>query len=181
MRIKILLTIVLTSFFIISCTKQDEPLSEPLELEVLQAYSGVWDAEIEVCPNGPDSAAIKFTGVETIVPYGEYWIASDFDSYFMEDTIKVHSIVGYDLDRKKLVGMIIDHGPYPAYMTGEYDKAANTVHWVTEAKGMDGTPMTQQTAITQSDPDERILVLTVPGKAQNELKKFMEIRFIRQK
>ena len=95
----------------LSCIAQEEPKSKPIELEVLKASIGVWDAEIEVWPEGPDSPSIKFKGVETNRPYGEYWIASDFDSEFMGQTMKVHSIVGYDLDQKKMVGTVIDHGP----------------------------------------------------------------------
>ena len=100
--------------FAFSCMAQEKPKSNPIEFEVLQASIGVWDAEIEVWPEGPDAPSIKFKGVETNRAYGEHWIASDFDSEFMGQTMKVHSIVGYDLDRKKMVGTVIDHGPYAA-------------------------------------------------------------------
>ena len=99
--------IFFSAFF---CVAQENPLPLPVELEVLSASIGVWDAEIEVWPQGLDAASIKFKGVETNRPYGKHWIASDFDSEFMGETIKVHSIIGYDLDRKKMVGMVIDHG-----------------------------------------------------------------------
>ncbi len=59
----------------LSCSAQEKPKSEPIELEVLKAYIGVWDAEIEVWPAGPDSPSTTFKGVETNRPYGEYWIA----------------------------------------------------------------------------------------------------------
>ena len=164
----------------LSSIAQEEPMSKPIELEVLKASIGVWDAEIEVWPEGPDSSSIKFKGVETNRPYGEYWIASDFDSEFMGQTMKVHSIVGYDLDQKKLVGTIIDHGPYAASMTGDYDKGSKTVRWKTEAKDPNGRPMVQRTLITQQSVDERVLVLSVPGKQKNDFTKFMQIRFVRR-
>jgi len=66
------------------CVAQEAPDSTPVELEVLKASIGVWDAEIEVWPEGLDSPSITFKGVETNRPYGEYWIASDFDSEFMQ-------------------------------------------------------------------------------------------------
>jgi len=119
--------------------------------------------------------------VETIRPYGEYWIASDFDSEFMGQTIKVHSIVGYDLDKKKMVGTIIDHGPYAATMTGEYDVESKAVHWMTEAKDANGKPMVQKTMATQENANERVLVLMVPGEKTNDFTKFMHIKFVKRK
>lgn len=163
------------------CLAQDQPQAQPLELAVLKASIGVWDAEIEVWPQGPDAPSIKFKGVETNRPYGEYWIASDFDSEYMGQTMKVHSIVGYDLDKKKLVGTVIDHGPYAARMTGTYDKPSNTVRWMTEAKAPDGKPMVQKTVVAQIHADERVLVLSVPGKQQDKFSRFMQIRFVRRK
>jgi len=181
MLIKSALFTALVFCLVLSCIAQDKPKVKPIELEVLKASIGVWDAEIEVWPEGPDSPSIKFRGVETNRPYGEYWIASDFDSEFMGQTMKVHSIVGYDLEQKKMVGMIIDHGLYAAHMTGEYDKESNTVRWTTEAKDLNGKPMVQKTLITQKHPDERVLVLSVPGKQKNDFTKFMQIRFVRRK
>jgi hypothetical protein len=163
------------------CTAQEQPKSNPIELDVLKASIGVWDAEIEVWPEGPDSSSIKFKGVETIRAYGEYWIASDFDSEFMGQTMKVHSIVGYDLDQKKMVGTVIDHGPYAASMTGDYDKDSRTVQWMTEAKEVDGKPIVQKTLITQKNADERVLVLMVPGEEKGDFNKFMQINFVRRK
>lgn len=165
----------------LGCIAQDNPEPKPIELEVLKASLGVWDAEIEVWPQGPDAPSVKFKGVETNRPYGDYWIASDFDSEYMGQTMKVHSIVGYDLDQKKLVGKVIDHGPYAARMTGTCDKAANTVRWVTEAKDLHGKPMLQQTLVTHKTADERVLVLSVPGTQKDAFTKFMQIRFIRRK
>ncbi len=181
MLIKSTLPTALIFGLALSCVAQEKPKSKPIELEVLKASIGVWDAEIEVWPEGPDSSSIKFKGVETNRPYGEYWIASDFDSEFMGQTMKVHSIVGYDLDQKKMVGTIIDHGPYAASMTGDYDKESKTVRWKTEAKDPNGKPMVQKTLITQKNADERVLVLSVPGKQKNDFTKFMQIRFVRRK
>lgn len=163
------------------CIAQEKAKSKPIELEVLKASIGVWDATIEVWPMGQDSPSIKFKGVETIKPYGEYWIASDFDSTFMGQTMTVHSIVGYDLDKKQLVGKIIDHGPYAATMTGKYDKKSKTVRWLTKAKDLNGKPMVQRTQITQKNANERVLVLMMPGKKKNEFTKSMQIRFVKRK
>jgi hypothetical protein len=159
---------------------QEQPESKPAELDILKASLGVWDAAIEVWPAGPDSPSIEFKGVETIRPYGEHWISSDFDTEYLGQTMKVHSIVGYDLDRKELVGTVIDHGPYAAKMTGVYDVASKTVRWTTAAKGVDGTPIVQKTSVSQKAAGERVLVLSVPGKEKNEFTKFMQIRYVRR-
>ena len=178
---KFTLTTVLMLVLAVSCLAQEKPESNPIELDALQASIGVWDAQIEVWPQGPDSSSIKFEGVETNRPYGEYWIASDFDSEFMGQLMKVHSIVGYDRDQKKLVGTVIDHGPYAASMTGDYDEESKTVRWKTQAKAPNGKPIVQRTSIMQTSPDERVLVLSVPGKQENEFTRFMQIKFVKRK
>ena len=150
---------------------------QPIELEVLKSSIGVWDADIEVWPRGLDAAAIKFKGVETNRAYGKYWIASDFDSEYMGQTTKVHAIVGYDLSQKKLVGTVIDHGPYSASMSGKYDKKTKAVTWITKAKGLNGKPMLQKTTVTQKSATQRVLILMVEGKGKDEFIKFMQITF----
>ena len=141
----------------LSSHAQETGSAKPIELEVLRGCLGVWDAEIEVWPAGPGSPSVKFKGVETNRPYGEYWIASDFDSEYSGETMKIHSIVGYDLDKKKMAGMVIDHGPYAATMTGEYDPKSKTVAWMTSVKAPDGKPIVQKTVVTQKSEDERVL------------------------
>ena len=163
------------------CIAQEASMAKPIELEVLKESIGVWDAEIEVWPAGPDSPSIKFKGVETNRPYGEYWIASDFDSEYEGQVTKVHSIVGYDLDKKKLVGKVIDHGPYAATLIGDYDEKAKTVHWTTQAKHPDGKPILHKSRVTHKTADERVLVLTVPGEKEGEFTTFMQIRFLKRK
>ena len=163
------------------CTAQEQPKSTPIELEVLKASVGVWDAEVEVWSQGPNSPSMKFEGVETNRPYGGYWIASDFDFEFEGQTTKVHSIVGYDLDKKKMVGKVIDHGPYAATLIGDYDDKSKTVHWITEAKDQNGKPILQKTLVTQKNADERVLVLMVPGAKKGEFTSCMQIRFIKRK
>ncbi len=181
MLIKSTLSAILVLGAGLSCIAQEEPGPKPIELEVLKASVGVWDAEIEIWPEGPDSPSIKLKGVETNRAFGEYWIASDFESGFMGQTMKVHSIVGYDLDQKKLVGRVIDHGPYAASMTAEYDKESKTVRWMTKAKQPNGEPMIQQTLITQKSADERVLVMSVPGEKEDDFTKSMQIRYVRRK
>ncbi len=175
------ITFILTLFFGIVFSGSAQEKSVPIELQVLKGAVGVWDASIKVWPKGPGSTPIEFKGVETNRSYGEYWIASDFDSEFMGQTTKVHSIVGYDLDEKMMVGKVIDQGPYAAKMTGDYIKESKTVHWTTKVKGPGGTPILQKTTVTQVSADERLLVLSVPKKDEEGFVKFMQIKFVRRK
>ena len=161
--------------------KQKNPKSAPSELQFLKDSIGVWDAEIEVWPQGADSPSIKFKGLETNSAFGEHWMASDFVSEYGGQTMKVHSIVGYDLDEKKLIGRVIDQGPYAAKMTGEYDAKSKTVQWTTNVKDPAGKPVVQKTSITQKSADERVLVLSVPGKEKGAFIKFMQISYARRK
>ena len=169
----------------LTCAAQDKPESKskpkPAELAAIKASIGVWDAAIEVWPQGLDSPSITFKGVETNRAYGEHWLASDFDSEFQGQTMKIHSIVGYDLDKKKMVGTIIDHGPYSASMTGTYDVKSKTIEWLTKAKMPNGQPMLQKTTVTQNSADKRTLVLHAAGKKPGEFNKFMEIVFVKRK
>jgi len=163
------------------CRAETGSQTMPIELQALKASIGVWDAEVEVWPEGPDSPSITFKGVETNRPYGEHWIASDFDSEYAGETTRVHSIVGYDLDRGKLVGKVIDHGPYAAQLVGEFDSDSKTVHWTTEVKDTDGKPIVHKTSVTQKSADERVLLLCIPSEEDNSLIKCMEIKFVRRK
>ena len=177
MIVKIALAAVQSFVLTLVCAAQENSASKPVELEVLSGSVGVWDAEIEVWPQGLDSPSIRFQGVEKIRPYGEYWIASEFDSQYEGQTIGVHSIVGYDLDKQQLVGMVIDHGPYAASMTGVYDAKLKAVTWTTRAKDAGGKPLVQTTTVTQIEADQRVLTLSVPGDRKGELVKFMQITF----
>ncbi|NND98640.1 MAG: DUF1579 family protein [Pirellulaceae bacterium] len=173
----------LVTLFVIStalCSVAQEN-QKPIELDVLKGSIGVWDAEIEVWPAGLDAPSTQFKGVETNRPHGEYWIASDFDSQFMGQSMKVHSIVGYDLDKKQLVATVIDDGPYAASMTGEYAAKSKTVSWTTHVKDAKGNPIVQKTTISHQNADERLLVLSVPDKATGAFKMFMRIKFVKRK
>ena len=153
----------------------------PQELEVLKAYVGTWDAEIETWPAGPDQPSITVKGVKTNRAYGTHWITSDFEVTSNGRKINVHSIVGYDLDKKQLVGTIIDQGPYAAAMTGTLDPKANQVSWEIIGKMPDGKTLIQRTVVTQKSADERVLVAKRPGKIPGESSKYLEIRFKRRK
>ena len=150
--------------------------------EMVKQFAGVWDAEIEVWPEGLEKKSIKFKGVETNRVFGEYWLASDFVSEINGRKMTVHSIVGYDLDKKKWVGKVIDHGPYAAEMVGTVDeKAKTTIHWVTTAKTPDGKKMIQKTKVTQKGDGERVLVMAMKDGASGEFTKYMEIRLVKRK
>lgn len=153
---------------------------EPAELAVLEELVGVWDAEFEVWPSGPDQPSIKFKGVETTRGFGRHWVASDLETTFMGQKMIIHSIIGYDLDRNKLVGTQIDQGPYRATLTGDYDPEKKAVTWTVRVKDPQGKPMVQKTTITSKSKTERVQVLNVAGDNPDEYKKFMRVRYVKR-
>lgn len=173
--------VAMVFIFSLSTTAQETTASKPAELAALKASVGVWDAEFEVWSQGPDAPSMKFKGVETNTAFGKYWIASDLDTEFMGQTMKVHSIIGYDLDKKKMVGTVVDSGPYSASMTGTYRADTRTFHWQTNAKDPEGKPMIQKTTITHESDDKRVLVLSVPNEQGNGFTKLMQIVFEKRK
>ena len=175
------MSVIVAYVVVWSTVAQGEEAAKPAELRALKAAVGVWDAEIEVWPAGRDKPSMTFKGVETNRAFGEYWLDSDFDSEFGGQPVTVHSIVGYDLDRKQLVGTVIDQGPYAASMVGDYDAKTNIVKWEIKAKAPDGTPMVQHVTITQKTADVRVLVMSVPGDTPSEFIKSMQITFTRRK
>ena len=66
-------------------------------------------------------------------------------------------------------------------MTGDFDEEKNTVHWVTQAKDVDGSKMVQHTSITIKNADERVLVFKTSSEQKDEFNKFMQITFKRRK
>lgn len=161
------------------CAAQEND-NKPAELEFLKGIVGVWDAEAEVWPQGLSKPSVKFPSVETIEASGEYWLVSKMVSEFGGQKVKVHSFVGYDLDKKKLVGTIIDQGPYAAKMSGEYDKDAKSVTWLVEGRGPDGKPAQQKTVMKQISETERELTAYMPSGEKDEFTKIMVIQFTKR-
>lgn len=160
--------------------KQEQKKKKPVELAALKAAVGVWDAEIEVWPEGLDQPPFKFKGVETTRAFGEYWLASDFDSEFNGQSMAIHSIVGYDIDQKKLVATVVDQGPYAAKMVCRYDAKSKTEHWTTKVKDAAGKLIVQKTTIRHTKDGERLLELKVPDQ-DNAFVRFMRIKYLRRK
>lgn len=175
------LAIAFLIFSVSHTVGQDEDSKLPVELTVIEESIGVWDAEIKVWAQGKDSPPITFKGVETNRAYGKYWLSSDFDSEYAGTVVRVHSIIGYDADKKQLVGTVIDQGKYSASMTGRYDPKAKTVHWTTKAKTPNGQLMTQETSVIHKSPTERFLILSMPIDGKDDYSKFMEIKFKKRK
>jgi len=160
---------------------QEKEATEPAELEILKSTVGTWDAAIKVWPAGLDAEAVTMKAVETNEAHGKHWLSSDFISEFQGQKMKVHTIVGYDLDQKKLVGTIIDHGPYAATMAGEFDEKTKTIHWTTKAKTLDGQPMIQKSSVTYKSDGVRHLIMRMKNPSDGEFTKFMEIMYTKRK
>ena len=181
MFLKLTLTAVLVLSVSLSCIAQEPVWLKPPELEVLKAAIGVWHAQVEVWPEGPDSPSILFDCIETNRPYGDYWIISDFEFFFKGGSTKGGGIFGYDLDKKKLVGITVDDSPFAGSMTGKYDPESKTVHWTKKAKDAKGNPIVQKSTVTQVGKYERVLVMMTPGEKEGEFVKTMEVHYFKRK
>ena len=153
--------------------------STPIELEAIASYVGVWDAVIEVFAQGPDKAPLKMKGVEKNRASGKYWVVSDFSSTFNGQKMTVHSIVGYDLSTKKIVGTIVDHGPYKATLLGKYNAKTKTMTLETKGHHENGVPLVQKTTLTIKSPKQRVLLMKMPNK-EGKYIKFMKITFTKR-
>ena len=157
-----------------------ETQETPPELQVLKNTIGVWDTAIEVWAQGPDGPSVQFDGVETVTAFGDYWMSSDSVSTFMGRTMKVHSLVGYDIDEGKLVGTIVDDGPYKATLSGEYDPDTKSVTWMIKGKDPVGTEYFQKSVVTEISENERLLVLYLPVAVGEGYTRLMEVTYTRR-
>lgn len=176
-----LLTLLAILSLLIPVHAQEKERDLSTELQILSDTVGTWDCAITVWPAGLEAAPITMKGVETNEAFGNHWLSSGFSSEFQGQEMKVHTIVGYDLDLKKFVGTVIDHGPYAAKMKGKFDKETKTIHWTTQAKTPDGQPMIQKTSVTHTSATERHLVMKMQNPSTGKFGKFMEINYTKRK
>ena len=176
---KYALSFLLTMALALPCVAQEETKSETGALEILKSLVGVWDAEMEVWPRGPDKASMKLKGVETNKAYGKHWLTSDFSSKAMGPAANLHSIVGYDLDKKQMVAMSVDSGPYPAKMTGEIDVKKKSVTWTAHIKDAAGNKKIQKSTDTLINENERIMI--VKAQQNGKFVKIVQIKFTKRK
>ena len=178
---KFTLFTTLTVSLLLPTQAQEKENDISSELQILSDGVGTWDCAITVWPAGLDADPLTMKGVETNEAFGKHWISSGFTSEFQGQKVKVHTLVGYDLDLKKFVGTVIDHGPYAAKMKGKFDKETKTIHWTTQAKTPDGQPMIQKTSVTHKSATERHLIMKMKNPANGEFTKFMEITYTKRK
>ena len=103
---------------------QMSPPEPTKEHKLLQQDVGVWDAEMKIWMQGPDSDPAVSKGVERVRPLGDLWIISNFEGDVSGQQFTGHSQMGYDPLKKKFVGTWIDTvSPHISTMEGTYDEA----------------------------------------------------------
>ena len=80
---------------------QMTPPEATKEHKLLQQDVGVWDADMKIWMQGPDSDPVVSQGVERSRPLGDLWVLSTFEGAVGEQKSTGHSQMGYDPLKKK--------------------------------------------------------------------------------
>jgi Protein of unknown function (DUF1579) len=108
---------------------QEEPVVKPTaEHERLAEDVGVWDAEVKFWAKGPDAEPLVSKGVEKIsMMTGGLWQLAEFEGKVGDRPFEGRGAKGYDVHKKKYVGVWVDStDPQLLQTEGEYDAATQT-------------------------------------------------------
>ncbi|MGC1273336.1 MAG: DUF1579 domain-containing protein [Planctomycetaceae bacterium] len=143
---------------------QEFPKPGP-EHEKLHELEGEWDAVMTM--NGQEAKA-KAT-YRTIC--NGMWMASDFEGDLGGMKFTGHGLDGYDLNKKKYVGVWVDSmSSAPMRLEGNYDKESGLLVMTGEAPGPDGTMQKMKTTTETKDKDHFTFTMyMVPPDADEQL------------
>lgn len=139
-----------------SLAAQEIPeMPKPLkEHQWLQKFTGDWEttSEMQMEPGKP---AIKGTGKETAKMLGGFWVTSHGTGEIMGTTMNYVMTLGYDAEKKKFVGTMIDSMTSKMWKyEGTVSEDGNTLTLETEGPcPMRGGMMTEFKDITQFTGD----------------------------
>jgi len=153
------------------------------EHQLLQRDVGVWDAEMKIWMQGPDSEPLVTKGVERNRAVGSLWVVSNFEGELGGQPFQGHGQAGYDPLKKKFVGTWIDTmSPHLSHMEGTYDEASQEL--TSLMTGID--PATNQEMKSKSvtkyiDKDTRLftMYMETPGTGDGWTK-MMEVSYKRR-
>ena len=118
------------------------------EHEKLKEFVGNWDAVMDM--GGQKSKATAT--YKTIC--GGMWLASDFQGDLEGTKFQGHGIDGYNLQKKKYVGIWVDSmGSAPLHMEGDVDAATKVLVMTGETIGPDGKPQKFKATTAWKDKD----------------------------
>lgn len=159
-----LLTAILSVTMLSLTTAQDFPKPGP-EHEKLKELVGTWDAVMDM--NGQKSKAVAT--YKSIC--SGMWLASDFEGELGEGIkFQGHGLDGYDLNKKKYVGVWIDSmESAPMQFEGNYDPKTKLLVMTGESRGPDGKPQKVKNTTETKDKDHftfRMYMIQPDGSEQ---------------
>lgn len=126
---------------------QEPPKPGP-EHERLKELVGTWDAVMDM--GGQKS---KATATYKSICNG-MWLESDFEGDLGGAKFQGHGLDGYDLEKKKYVGVWVDSmSSIPMQFEGSYDAKTRTMTMTGESRGPDGKPQKFKTMTETKDKD----------------------------
>lgn len=164
---------------------QEPPVIEPTaEHKRLAEGVGVWDAEVKIWAQGPGAEPSVSKGVEevSLMP-GGLWQLSKFDGEMAGRAFVGRAMTGYDVQKKKYVGVWIDStDPHMMITEAEYDPETKTE--TATSKGVDpssGKSYDMKMTTVHKGKDLRVFTMNMKmPEAGDEFIKLLEITYTRR-
>ena len=132
---KAILGMVACLFVISLSFAQEPPKPGPEHERLAKELVGTWDAVMDM--GGQKS---KCTATYKSICHG-MWLASEFEGELGGAKFHGHGLDGYDLNKKKYVGVWIDSwSSAPLHMEGNHDPKTKLLVMTGDSVGMDGKP-----------------------------------------
>ncbi len=142
---------------------QEMPKPGP-EHEKLKQLVGNWDAVMEMGGQKSDATAVY----KSIC--GGMWLASDFEGNVAGQKFSGHGLDGYDLNKKKHVGIWVDSmASAPMTYEGDVDPKTKLLTMSGESVGPDGKSRKFKNTTEMKDPDHmtfKMYMVQVDGSDQ---------------
>ncbi len=173
------------SFVLALVTNSYAQLPQPTEHhKVLEKEKGSWKATTRLFmgPAGPVDEPMESTAKEVNEMMGGFWVVSTFEGNFGGMPFKGSGTFGYDEKIEKYVGTWVDSfGPHTTKMIGTYDKAKNTMVYMTTGVGPDGKPAKGKNVVVYDGDDRRKMTMYMKFPGADEMVRVMEIDYVREK
>ena len=162
---------------------QMSPPEATKEHKLLQQDVGVWDAEMKIWMQGPDSAPAESKGVERVRPLGDLWVLATYEGTVGEQQFTGHSQMGYDPLKQKFVGTWIDTvSPHISTMEGTCDEATQELTMIMTSIDPTTNKESKAKSVSKSlDKDTRVftMFMETPGTGDGWTK-MMEVNYKRR-
>jgi hypothetical protein len=150
-------------------TLAQEPAKPGKEHAELKKMEGVWDAVMKMA-----EAPEPMPGVVTYkMELDGLWLTSDFRMDVPGFKFQGRGTNGYDLNKKKYVGIWVDSmSSAPMVMEGTHDEATNSTTMTGEGPGQDGKPQKFKTVTKEIDGDHMKFEMFMIGADGKETSAF---------